>query len=67
MRKILEDSEFDSDFSRKWRHGARATSDVMTTSEFCCEGDPSSACGTFSPLRRGEGYLFTFLARIINR
>jgi hypothetical protein len=39
----------------------------MTASEFCGEGDPASAFGTFSPLRRGEGYLLVILARCLVR
>jgi hypothetical protein len=36
---------------------------VMTTAAFCHQSDPSSAFGTFSPLRRGEGYPMMILAR----
>ena len=39
----------------------------MTSAAFCHEGDPSSAFGTFSPLRRREGYSMVILARCMVR
>src|SRR5688572_11498968 len=40
----------------QWGEGGRRPGEGRSCRGYGQQRDPSSACGTFSPLRRGEGY-----------